>query len=101
MRILNNVAELAAYVETLFDYEAGFSEGAADANLISQPRHRNGHTFEAYAEARDRAARAYSKVEDDGPDAPPYFHGYTDAADMVALCVRGDIPNRALQLKGA
>lgn len=99
MKVLNDAGELLAYVETLFDYEAGFRDGATDANLVSQPKDTNGHTLPAFLEVRERAARCYARVEDDGADAPPYFAGYCDAADEVALCKRGG-RRLALQLKG-
>jgi hypothetical protein len=101
VQILNDAAELVEYVERLFDYDAGFQEGAADANLISQPINTNGHTFEVYSEIMSRAVRIYLRVECEGRDAPPYFQGYCDGCDEVALCGRGERPNLALQLKEA
>lgn len=101
MKVLNDAAELVEYVEKLFDYDAGFQNGAADANIIAQPVTTNGHTFEVYSEIMSRAVPIYSRVECEGRDAPPYFRGYCDGCDEVALCGQGARPNLALQLKGA
>lgn len=100
MIILNTVEEVLDYFEHISDYDAGFNDGAADANILAQPRDTNRHTRKAYEAIRERAERIYSRVEDEGREAAPYFRGYCDGADEVALCVRGDVANMALQLKG-
>lgn len=71
-------------------YEQGWQDGTTDANTIVQNKpNENGHTFEVYAEIRDRLVTAvYNTAPTD------WQRGYADAFDEVAIQAQKNDPER-------